>query len=52
MTKVTYTLTNGTKVNTLREAQLSGQGYTMTYETIPPAPSKMSEKRQGMRVKA
>ena len=51
MTKVTYTLTNGTKVNTLKEAQMSGQGYTTTYEPMPQAPVKLTDKQKALRVK-
>lgn len=52
MTKTTYTLTNGTKVNTLKEAQLSGMGYKATYEPIPNPPVKLTEKQLANRVKA
>ena len=51
MTKTTYILTNGTEVATLREAQMSGMGYTTKYTTVPKEPLKMSEKRKAMRVK-
>lgn len=34
MTIVKYLLTNGTIVNTLHEAQMSGQGYKAIYETV------------------
>ena len=34
MTKVTYTLENGTKVNTIAEALASGQPYKTSYEPI------------------
>ena len=51
MTKTTYILTNGTKVATLREAQLSGMGYTTKYTKVPNAEPQMSEKRKAMRVK-
>lgn len=34
MTKVTYTLANGTKVNTMAEALASGQSYKTSYEPI------------------
>ena len=51
MTKTTYILTNGTEVATLREAQMSGMGYTTKYTPVPKAEPKMSEKRKAMRVK-
>ena len=51
MTKTTYILTNGTEVNTLKEAQMSGMGYQAKYTTIPKEESKMSEKRKAMRRK-
>ena len=51
MTKTTYILTNGTEVVTLREAQMSGMGYTTKYTPVPKAEPKMSEKRKAMRVK-
>ena len=34
MTKVTYTLANGTKVSTMAEALASGQPYKTSYEPI------------------
>ena len=40
MTNVSYILTNGTEVKTLKEAQLSGQGYTMRYTPV----KKLTEK--------
>lgn len=48
MTKTTYILTNGTEVNTLKEAQMSGMGYQAKYTTIPQEPIHMSEKRKLM----
>ena len=51
MTNVTYTLTNGTEVKSLREAQLSGQGYKATYKPAPKAPVKLTEKQKANRVK-
>ena len=51
MTKTTYVLTNGTEVATLKEAQISGMGYTAKYTAIPKAEPQMSEKRKAMRVK-
>ena len=51
MTKTTYILTNGTEVATLREAQMSGMGYTTKYTPVPKEPLKMSDKRKAMRVK-
>lgn len=51
MTNVTYTLTNGTEVKSLREAQLSGQGYKATYRPVPKAPVKLTEKQKANRVK-
>lgn len=48
MTKTTYILTNGTEVNTLKEAQMSGMGYQAKYTTIPKEPTRMSEKRYKM----
>lgn len=51
MTNVTYTLTNGTEVKSLREAQLSGQGYKATYKPVSKAPVKLTEKQKANRVK-
>ena len=48
MTKTTYILTNGTEVNTLKEAQMSGMGYQAKYTTIPHEPVKLSEKRKAL----
>ena len=50
MTRVFYILTNGTRVETLKEAQMSGMGYEQKYETIPSATPAMSEKRKAMRI--
>lgn len=44
MKQLMYKLTNGTKVSTLREALMSGQGYTTVYENIP-TPTVMSNNR-------
>lgn len=51
MTRTSYVLTNGTEVATLKEAQMSGMGYTTKYTTIPQAEPQMTEKRKAMRVK-
>ena len=51
MTKTTYILTNGKEVATLKEAQMSGMGYTACYTPIPKAEPKMSDKRKAMRMK-
>ena len=51
MTKVTYRLNNGVEVKTLRDAQLSGQGYTVTYTPIPKEPGKLTNKQKARRVK-
>lgn len=51
MTRVVYTLTNGQKVYTLKEALTSGQGYTTGYEPVPDAPSKLTEKQKARRIK-
>ena len=51
MTRVFYILTNGTRVETLKEAQMSGMGYEQKYETIPSATPEMSAKRKEMRMK-
>ena len=51
MTKTTYILTNGTEVNTLKEAQMSGMGYRAKYTTIQKAEPQMTDKRKEMRVK-
>lgn len=48
MTRTTYILTNGTEVNTLKEAQMSGMGYQAKYTTIPQEPVRLSEKRKAM----
>lgn len=50
MTKVTYTLANGTKVNTMAEALASGQKYTTSYEQIA-EPVHMDERQRARRVK-
>ena len=52
MTKTTYILTNGTEVNTLKEAQMSGMGYRAKYTTIQKAEPKITEKRKALRPKA
>lgn len=46
MTRTTYILTNGTEVNTLKEAQMSGMGYQAKYTTIPKEPVRLTEKRK------
>ena len=51
MTRVSYILTNGKEVSSLKEAQMSGMDYRISYTTIPKAEPKMSEKRKAMRVK-
>ena len=51
MTRVFYILTNGTRVETLKEAQMSGMGYEQKYETIPSVAPAMSTKRKEMRMK-
>ena len=51
MTKTTYILTNGTEVETLKEAQQSGMGYTTRYTTLPQPEPHMTEKRKAMRAK-
>ena len=48
MTKVTYTLTDGTVVNTLREALASGQGYRATYSAVKQSRAKLTPKREEM----
>lgn len=51
MTRVFYILTNGTRVETLKEAQMSGMGYEQKYETVPSVAPEMSAKRKEMRMK-
>lgn len=51
MTKVSYTLTNGKEVSSLKEAQMSGMGYKISYTPIPRPEPQMTEKRKEMRVK-
>lgn len=51
MTNVSYILTNGTEVKTLKEAQLSGQGYTMRYTPVAKVPGVLTEKQKAKRVK-
>lgn len=51
MTNVTYILTNGTEVKSLKEAQLSGQGYKTIYRPAPKAPVNLTEKQKANRVK-
>ena len=51
MTRATYVLTNGTEVSSLREAQMSGMGYTIKYTPVLKTEPKISEKRKAMRVK-
>lgn len=54
MTTVTYTLDNGTIVNTLAQAIASGRHYKVTYKEdihrteINPKPLKLSPIRQAM----
>ena len=47
MTRTTYILTNGTEVNTLKEAQMSGMGYQAKYHLFH-KPVKLSEKRKAL----
>lgn len=51
MTRTSYVLTDGTEVATLKEAQMSGMGYTTKYTTTQKAEPTMTEKRKEMRVK-
>lgn len=51
MTNVSYILTNGTEVKSLKEAQLSGQGYTVRYTPVEKSPVKLTEKQKANRVK-
>ena len=51
MTKVSYILTNGKEVTSLKEAQMSGMSYRASYATVPNAEPQISEKRKAMRVK-
>lgn len=51
MTRVSYVLTNGKEVTSLKAAQMAGVGYRTNYTTIPQAEPKMTEKRKEMRVK-
>ena len=48
MTRVTYTLTDGTVVNTLREALASGQGYKAIYSEVRQPRAKLTPKREEM----
>jgi hypothetical protein len=52
MTRVFYTLTNGQRVETFKEAIMSGQGYTTSYEPVVNKPSKLTEKQEARRVLA
>lgn len=52
MTRVFYTLTNGQRVETFKEAIMSGQGYTTSYEPVANKPSKLTEKQKARRVLA
>lgn len=51
MTRVSYILTNGKEVSSLKEAQMSGMGYVTKYTKVPKAEPRMTEKRKAMRVK-
>lgn len=51
MTNVSYILTNGTEVKTLKKAQLSGQGYTMRYAPAEKPQVSLTEKQKANRVK-
>ena len=51
MTNVSYILTNGTEVKTLKEAQLSNQGYTMRYTPAEKPQVSLTEKQKANRVK-
>lgn len=51
MTRVSYILTNGKEVSSLKEAQMSGMEYKTNYTTVPKAEPPMTEKRKEMRVK-
>lgn len=48
MKALKYKLTNGTIVTTLREAQVSGQGYTAFTEKVAKKPSVLSPMRKAM----
>ena len=52
MTRVSYILTNGKEVRSLKEAQMSGMGYKAIYTPVPKEPIKLSEKQKAMRVVA
>lgn len=52
MTNVTYTLSNGTVVNTYAEAKASGLNYKVTYTPVPKEPIRLTEKERAIRVKA
>lgn len=51
MRRLVYTLTNGKVVGTLREAQMSGQGYKQTMAEVEETPIKLTEKQAARRVK-
>jgi len=51
MRKLTYTLTNGSVVNSLAQAQASGMGYKVTLKNINPEPMIMSKVRTEMLAK-
>lgn len=51
MTRVSYILTNGKEVLSLKEAQMSGMGYKAKYTTVPNPEPPMTEKRKAMRIK-
>jgi len=48
MRKLVYVLANGTEVNTMAEAQASGQTYTTEMRTISEAKTTLSPIRKAM----
>lgn len=51
MTKVSYTLANGTVVTSYAEAKASGLPYKVSYEPVPPKPIELTEKQRARRIK-
>lgn len=51
MTRVSYILANGKEVSSLKEAQMSGMGYKISYTPVPQPAPPMTEKSKAMRVK-
>ena len=49
MRRLLYKLSNGTIVNTMREARASGRDYEIIFEEIREKPSPLTEKQRANR---